>query len=290
MQPALVSTHPRRTLPKPTDRLPLGKSGLLVSPFCLGITSTPDTVVAAYESGVNFFFITADLHWPLYDGVRKGLAKILNGNPARRDELVVGVVSYLDDPLFSVLQFHEVIDEVPGLQRVDLLIAGAVSNDQSFYSRVASIERARNTRHNGARAIGATFHQRPLALVADHYGLLDISYIRFNSAHPGARTDLFPYFRPNRTGLVFNFKSAMSRITKEMFEQMRLPSHYWLPDVCDYYRFVLSRPEIDGVLCSPLTPAELEGMVEAINRGPLSREEEEYMIWLTSLAHAPILT
>ena len=150
MQPALVSTHPRRTLPKPTDRLPLGKSGLRVSPFCLGITSTPDTVVAAYEAGVNFFFITADLHWPLYDGVRKGLAKILDGNPSRRDELVVGVVSYLDEPLFSVLQFHEVINEIPGLDRVDLLIAGAVSNDQSFHSRLPAIERARNVRHNGA--------------------------------------------------------------------------------------------------------------------------------------------
>jgi len=151
------------------------------------------------------------------------------------------VVSYLDEPLFSVLQFHEVIDQMPGLERVDLLIAGAVSNDQSFYSRLPAIEQARNARHNGACAIGVTFHQRPLALVADHYGLLDIRYIRFNSAHPGARADLFPYMRPSRTGLVFNFKSAMSRITKEMFQQMRLPSHYRLPDVCDHYRFVLGR-------------------------------------------------
>jgi len=92
MQPALVSRLPRCTLPKPTDRLPLGKSGLLGSPFCLGITASPDTVVAAYEAGINFFFITADLHWPLYDGVRKDLANILDGNKSRRDELVAGGV------------------------------------------------------------------------------------------------------------------------------------------------------------------------------------------------------
>ena len=280
----------RRTLPKPTDRLPLGRSGLTVSPFCLGLTASPDTVIAAYEAGVNFFFITGDLHWPLYDGVRKGLAKLLDGNPARRSELVVGVVSYLDDPLFSALQFQEVIDEVPGLGHVDLMIAGAVSSDQSFYSRVASMDRARASRHCGAVAIGATFHQRRLALAADHYGLLDIGYIRFNCAHPGARAEVFPYIRPNRTSLVFNFKSAMSRVPEEMFATLGIPANYWRPDACDHYRFVLSHPEIDGILCSPLYPAEMKGIVEAMDKGPLSVEEEEYMIWLSSRVHAPVLT
>ena len=280
----------RAALPKPTDRLPLGKSGLMVSPLCLGMTPSADTVIAAYEAGINFFFVSADLHWPLYDGIRKGLAKLLDGNKARRDELVVGIVSYLDDPLFSVLQFHEVIAEVPGLDRVDLMLAGAVSSDQSFYSRVTSLEQARARRHNGATAIGATFHQRPLALVADHYGLLDISYIRFNSAHPGARRDLLPYFRPAKSGLVFNFKSVMSRVNRETMDTLGVPANYWLPDACDHYRFVLSHPEIDGILCAPSNPEEMKGMAKAMDQGPLSREEEDYMIWLSSLAHAPILT
>jgi hypothetical protein len=30
-----------------------------------------------------------------------------------------------------------------------------------------------------------------------------------------------------------------------------------LPDVSDYYRFVLSRPELDGLLASPSTPEEV---------------------------------
>jgi hypothetical protein len=280
----------RDHFPKPSDRLPLGRTGLMVSPFCLGMTASADSVIAAYEAGINFFFVTADLHWPLYDGVRKGLAKLLNGNKARRDEIVVGVVSYLDDPLFSTFQFHEVIGEVPGLERVDLMIAGAVSSDQSFYSRLNSLQRARSLRHNGATAIGATFHQRSLALVADHHGLLDISYIRYNSGHPGARRDLFPYMRPAHTGLVFNFKSVLSRVTEEMFQSFGLPSNYWLPDMCDYYRFVLSRQEIDGILCSPMSAGEVRGMVAALDKGPLTQEEQEYMIWLSSLAPTPALT
>jgi hypothetical protein len=274
----------RLTLPKATNRLALGKSGLMVSPFCLGRTGSSETVVAAYEAGINFFFVTADLHWPLYDGTRRGLAKLIEGNPSRRNEIVVGVVSYLDEPLFSALQFHEVVDAVPGLERIDLLIAGAVSSEKSFYSRLATMESARAARHNGAAAIGASFHQRALALVADRQELLDISYIRFNSAHLGARTDLFPYLRPTRTGLVFNFKSVIPRMSKEMCAGLRLPTNHWLPDACDYYRFVLSRPELDGVLCSPMDAAEVQGIVAATERGPLSKGDEEYMISLSDLA------
>jgi hypothetical protein len=280
----------RETLPKPGDRFALGKSGLRVGPICLGMTASPETVIAAYEEGVNFFFITGDLHWPLYDGIRKGLGRLLSGAASRRQEIVVGVVSYLDNPLFSALQFNEVIAEVPGLEYVDLMIAGAVASDQSFYSRVESLTRARAAGLHGARAIGATLHQRSLALIADYYGLVDISYIRYNSSHPGARNDLFPYFRADRSGLVFNFKSVMSRVTAEMLEAMNLPNSNWVPDPCDYYRFVLSRREIDGILCSPLQPEEMRQIARALDRGPLTPEEEDYMIRLSSLVHSPILT
>ena len=280
----------RSVLPKPTDRLPLGRSGLKVSPLCLGITASPETVTEAYENGVNFFFVTADLHWPLYDGVRRGLAKLLSGNRARRDEVVVGVVSYLDNPLFGALQFNEVIAEVPGLERVDLLIAGAVASQASFTSRLYSMAAARQSGQHGARAIGASFHQRTLALMGGGYDLLDVSFIRYNAAHPGARRDLFPYLPPLRACPVFNFKSVMARVTREQFEGLGLPAGYWCPETCDYYRFVMSRGEIDGVLCSPGSPSELREMLKALERGPVSAAEEEYMIWLAGLTQAPVLT
>src|SRR5689334_4931583 len=110
----MYATSLRTKLPSTSDRLWLGRSGLRVSPICLGMTD-PETVVAAYEEGINFFFLTGDLHWPLYAGVRNGLARLLAGNKSRREEIVVGVVSYLDNPLFSALQFNEVMAEVAGL-------------------------------------------------------------------------------------------------------------------------------------------------------------------------------
>ena len=68
---------PRTSLPRFRDRLVL-RDGLRVSPFCLGIATRPEYVVAAYDAGINFFFVTADMHWPLYRGVREGLALLLS--------------------------------------------------------------------------------------------------------------------------------------------------------------------------------------------------------------------
>lgn len=278
----------RTVLPRCHNRLRLGKLGLQVSPICIGITESPATVPAAFEMGVNFFFLTGDLHWPLYEATRRGLSDLLAGSKARRDDLVVGVVSYLSEPLFRALQVNEVIDAVPGLERVDLLLAGAVSGDDNFYSRIRSLHNALFLRHGGAVAAGATFHNRPYAAVAANYGLLDIAYTRFNTLHLGACNDLFPYLPPDRATLNYNFKSAFSRVSEQRFKELGFTEAHWFPEVTDYYRFVLSKPEIDGLLCSPASPSEAMSLAEALGRGALLPEQEEYMVWLSSMAYPRI--
>src|SRR6185436_586633 len=94
-RPRRSSTRPadavstRAELPKLTDRLPLGGSGLEVSPCSLGLTGDPATVPAAFEAGINFFFLTADMHWPIYEPTRRGLKLLLEGRPGVRDAIVV---------------------------------------------------------------------------------------------------------------------------------------------------------------------------------------------------------
>jgi hypothetical protein len=34
----------------------------------------------------------------------------------------------------------------------------------------------------------------------------------------------------------------------------------------------------------------MQQLVRALDKGPLTHQEEEYMIWLSSLVHAPVLT
>ena len=61
--------------------------------------------------------------------------------------------------------------------------------------------------------------------------------------------------------LIFNFKSVLSQVTPERFRQLGLDDRYWLPKPTDYYRFVLTNPHIDGILCSPSSPAQLTELV-----------------------------
>ena len=275
----------RRPLPCLTDRLPLGRSGLRVSPVCLGMVPRPETVPAAFDAGINFFFLSADLHWPRYEGMRRGLESLLARGGGVRDEIVVGVVSYLEQPLFQAFQVQEVIDAVAGLDRVDLIIAGAVSSPASFHSRLDPMTTARDIQFRGLRSIGATFHSRRTAVTAATLDLLDILYVRYNTAHPGARIDLFPLLPSGRTGRIFNFKSTMFKVTAEMLPGLGFPlAGDPLPDVSDYYRFALSRPELDGLLASPSTPEEVEALAAALAKGSLFPEEEEHMLRLSSLA------
>src|SRR3954451_19121946 len=114
----------RRSLPRLQDRLALGDHGLLVSPFCLGMVGSPETVCAAFDAGINFFFVTADMHWPLYDQARRGLTDLLARGHGIRDQVVVAGVCYPTQPDFCSMPFAELVAAVPGLQTLDVLLAG----------------------------------------------------------------------------------------------------------------------------------------------------------------------
>src|SRR5438045_803750 len=111
-------------LPRLGDRLPLGSSGLEVSPICIGMVTDSDAIPAAFEAGVNFFFVTADMHWPAYAETRRGLGRLLDGKRAARDAIVVAAAAYVTQPVFMWAPFSEVLEEVPSLERIDLTIAG----------------------------------------------------------------------------------------------------------------------------------------------------------------------
>lgn len=277
----------RARLPQPTDRHPLGRSSLKVSPICVGITR-PETVRAAFEAGINFFFLSNDLHWLLYASTMVGIRDLL-ASGVKRDDLVVAGVSYLSEPLFQHLQFNELLSAVPGLERIDVLLAGA-ADEGNFTDRYQSLERARASKQWGCTAIGASFHDRLTARMAIRSGLLDISYVRYNAGHPGAEEDLFPHLPRPRQGLVYNFLSTKGFVPEPEFRKLQLSPEYPMPPIQDGYRFALSRPELDGLLVAPQTPAQLAELIAALKRGPLPASRIKYMkdIWLLSTGQATL--
>jgi len=287
-------------LPQFTDRLALGREGLAVSPFCLGIVRMPETIGAAFDAGINFFFLTADMHWPLYRNSRRGLRELLARGHGVRDQIVVAAVCYPTQPEFCSMPFEERLEEIPGLDRLDVLIAGGAYAGE-FAARLPVYQEHRRTGFAGCRAIGATFHDRSAALRALVENAVDIAFVRYNSGHAGARRDLFPHlglgkgvrsllceapsgpFRQKTSdtfsSLLFGFKSTFGYVRPEQMTAMGLPGKdYWQPMFTDHYRFALSRPELDGLLIAPGTPKELHALAEALEKGPLDEEEQTYLM------------
>ena len=267
----------RQTLPHFTDRLPLGDQGLLVSPFCLGMVRSPEAVSAAFDAGINFFFLSADMHWPLYEPLRCGLKDLLRRGGGIRDEIVLGAACYPTQPDFCTYPFQEVLDAAPEFKRLDLLIAGGVYS-RDFPERLPVYQQHRRGNFLGSRAIGMSFHDRQTALTAISQRLVDIAYIRYNPSHPGARDDLFPYVDCSIRSLLFNFKSTLGYVSPDLQAELGLPGDiYWQPAITDYYRFALTRPEFDGLLVAPGTSNEVAALAAALELGPLEPDEDQFL-------------
>jgi hypothetical protein len=253
-----------------------------VSPFCLGIVNDPRAVGAAFDAGINFFFLTADLHWPLYENLRRGLDDLIARSPSVRDEIVVAVVSYVQQPDFSDGPFSEVLAMMPRLGRADVQIAGG-GYAPEIHDRVERYRAQQVSGEFGARAVGATVHQRKAALPLVNNARVEAVFVRYNPLHPGAREDLFPAIEPSPT-LLYNFKTTIGVHPPEFWHALGcLEGETWIPTHTDHYRFAFARPQIDGVLCALTTPEQVTALADAIEEGPLAPEEEEHMLALGEL-------
>ncbi len=276
----------RTTLPRLTHRLPLGVAGLEVSPFCLGITPDPATVLAAFEAGINFFFVTADMHWPLYERTRQGLRQLLRDKPALRDQIVVAVVTYVAQREFLSMPFREVGMEVPELGHLDVMVAGG-SYGHEIGQRAVVLEQHRAQKFLGVRAIGASFHDRTAAVAEIERGGFDLAFVRYNPPHPKARAEVFERVTTRDAGrrtLIYNFKSTIGHLPEPAYARFGIAADFWRPHPTDYYRFALTEPALDGILCSLPSPASVRELADAMERGPLDEDDRQYLIDLGRLA------
>lgn len=277
---------PRTRLPGLADRLALGAAGLAVSPFCLGVVRDPRTVGAAFDAGINFFFVTADLHWPIYDGLRRGLADLLARDRSIRDQIVVAGCSYVAQPEFLRAPFRELVDAVPGLGRIDVLIAGGAYGHELAGRWPVYVE-ARRAGFLGARAIGASFHDRQAAVGLISRGECEVACLRYNPRHPGANHDVFPHLPADRRALLYTFKNAEFQIRPEHVARLGLDDSYWIPAVPDLYRFGLAHAQVDGCLVALTEVEHVAALAGALADGPLSADEEHHLCSLIRAIYPP---
>jgi aryl-alcohol dehydrogenase-like predicted oxidoreductase len=142
----------------------------------------------------------------------------------------------------------------------------------SFFTGAVQEELYRLREEGKARLVGASIHDRPRAGKLAGASILDLLMIRYNAAHPGAEQDIFPHLVRRRPAMIAYTATAWRRL-------LRAPRGWTgrLPTAGDCYRFCLTSPHVDVVLSGPRSVTELRENLAALDKGPLSAGEMEFL-------------
>lgn len=246
------------------ERVVLGRTGLGVSR--LGVASSyglgEREVLEAAERGINAFY-WGSWRRPAFG---RGLAQILRRD---RERTVAAVQSYTRIARLLPWSVERSLARL-GTDYADLLILGLWNGPVS--ARV--LEAAERLRQRGrVRHVMVSCHRRATFAVHAADARIGALMVRYNAAHPGAETDVFPLVQPSGVGLAGYTATCWGRLV----DPSRLPRGEALPRASDCYRFALSHPAVHMSWCGPRDAGELGEALAALERGPMSSDELAWM-------------
>jgi aryl-alcohol dehydrogenase-like predicted oxidoreductase len=244
------------------DKVTLGRTGLRVTP--LGIASSfgvkEQDVERAFERGVDYFYWGSSRRGSFGRGVRHLAAK-------HRERMTIVVQSYTRAG-FLMQPSLEIALRRLGTEYTDLLLLGwwnAMPPERILDAAQALVEKGR------ARHLMISCHHRPsFAVLQRRFAAI---MVRYNAAHPGAEQEVFPLLQHPKPGVVAYTATRWGQLPRKDLT----PPGEETPRGSDCYRFALTNPSVDVVLCGPKDGAELDEALAALDRGPMSPEELAWM-------------
>jgi predicted aldo/keto reductase-like oxidoreductase len=248
---------PSFTFDRPVCRLGLatrGDTGL-----------TPEDVEFALARGVNF------VNWC---GVPDALSRTIAGLGTMRRDVMVCVQFEARTAADARQELRQILGELHS-DYVDVLTFYYVEARAEWEEIAApggALEYCREAQKNGAvRVLGLTSHQRPLAAEIARTGLLDLLMIRYNAAHRGAETEVFPVTTALGLPVVVYTCLRWGALLRETPED---PPGFVVPPAPAWYRFALQHPAVTVAIMAPENRAELEEDLTVLEAsGPLPSEE-----------------
>lgn len=202
----------------------------------------------------------------------KGLTMALRAALARdRDRYAVAAGPFLGYFPGTLRRAAEGALRTLGIDRLDVFQLYWLGRMSAFTKGVQE-EMAALRAEGKVRAIGASIHDRARAGRLAEDSILDLLMIRYNAAHPGAERDIFPRLALRRPAVVAYTATAWGRLLR--------PPRGWkgkVPEAGDCYRFCLASPHVDVVLTGPRRISEWRENLAALDRGPLSADEMDFM-------------
>lgn len=249
------------------DKIQIGKTGLTTARLGIGSTfnAPASAIEEAFEQGINYLY-WGTVRQPSFAEAMRNLER------SHRDDVIFTIQSYSNDAGTIEKEVEDALVE-SGVQSFDFLLLGnrnAVP-DQSF---IDVFERLRDRQL--VRYLSLSSHNRPLVpKFIDDYANgrspYEILMLRYNAVHRGAETDVFPYVRnsqPRQTILAYT-----ATRWGHLLDPQKMPTGEQPISACDCYRYSLSHPGVDMVLCGPANRAQMQEAIAALHKGPLEPEE-----------------
>lgn len=251
---------------------PLGQTGLDLSPLGLaglsfgtkglpnGVGMDATTVERAFhELGVNFFFYS-----PRMSGLREGLRRLIAAG--HRDQLVIAAAVALPFG-WGVRHAFKRQARILGTDYLDVLLLGWV---RARWHTTGDTWRALQVlkEQGKTRAIGFSCHDRTLARALNEELQPDVMMLRYNAAHRGAESQIFPHLGERRPGIIAYTATRWGKLL-EPLPARGFPQGMTAPEC---YRFALSHAAVNTVLCAARSWTELEEDARAVVAGPLPAE------------------
>lgn len=210
---------------------------------------TAADVHLAIARGINY------LNWC---GEPDGLSRAIAELGQRRREVVVGWQLHARDGAGAVRELEHALGEL-GTDYLDVVTFYYVERDDEWQDIIAAggawaaLDAAR--REGTVRMLGLTSHQRSLAARWARSGQLDQLMLRYNAAHRGAETEVFPLVR--RLNLPFVAFTCL-RWGDLINPTPDDPAGFAPPPAREWYRFVLAHPDVTVALMAPQKRVELD--------------------------------
>jgi predicted aldo/keto reductase-like oxidoreductase len=246
------------------EKVELGRTGIKVTP--LGLSSGPGMrekeVERGIERGLDYLY-WGSARWPGFGkAVRRAVAR-------RRERLCLVVQSYTRVGLLMRPSLERALRRL-GSEYADFLLLG-LWNDvppERILDAALRLKEAGRTRH-----IMVSCHHRPSFEQIARHPAVDAIMVRYNAAHPGAEDDVFPRL-PKPPPAVIAYTATR---WGQLLDPRLTPPGERTPRASDCYRFALSNPHVNLVLCGPANGDQLDEAMAALERGPMNGFELAWM-------------
>ena len=222
---------------------------------------------SAIDQGMNYLYWTRPSMAPaLRDAIRRD-----------RERLVIATGPAIGHFRLTIRRAAEKALRTLGTDYIDVFQLSWAGVMSAINAR--TLEEMRRLKEEGKiRAIGISIHDRPRAARLAEDSPIDLFMLRYNAAHPGAEREIFPRRRDAEPTILAYTATSWRKLLKR-------PRGWDGPVMTagDCYRFQLSSPHVDLALTGPKDRAELEENLDALAKGPLTPDEDQ---WMRAFGHA----